>query len=76
MARTITVDLDLADVDYDVNDDVEYLLAEHVSEFASGVDAEVEVSTLEVNYGIGAAVIEVHGADEDVALFSRRWFEE
>lgn len=76
MSRSITVDLDLANYDIDTNDDVEQVLADEVGEFASGVGAEVDVTLIELSFGIGAAVVEVSGADEDVALFSRRWFEE
>lgn len=76
MARTITVDLDLADYDFDVNEDVERFLADEVGEFASGAGAEVDVVTLSVSFAIGAAVVEVSGADDDVSLFSRRWYEE
>lgn len=76
MAHTITVNLDLADYDVDVNEDVKRFLADEVGEFAAGAGAEVDVATLSVSFTIGAAVVEVSGADEDVALFSRSWFEE
>jgi hypothetical protein len=72
---TVTVgDLDAHDFDTEV-ELIAYAL-ETVGEFASDVDAEVDVTLEGFNRWAAWVNVEVTGADEDVALFSRRWFEE
>lgn len=75
MSRTITVTvLDVSTDDHDTVDEAIRDAIDSVGEFASGIDVEVDVAFNECV--ADAVVVDVTGADEDVALFSRRWFEE
>jgi len=75
MARMITITVDdLALLNCDTEDErVKYAL-ETVGEFASDVGAEVDVEFHDCT--LTEVMVDVSGADEDVALFSRRWHEE
>lgn len=75
MARMITVTvLDVMTDDHDTVDEAIRYALDTVGEFASGIGAEVDVEFNE--YVADVVAVDVTGADEDVALFSRRWFEE
>lgn len=66
----------LDEIEFDTTEEMVEYAIERVGEFASGVGAEVDVTLDDLNVLDGEVAVEVGGTPDDVALVSRRWYEE
>lgn len=66
----------LDEIEFDTTEEMVEYAIERVGEFASGVGVEVDVTLDDLNVLDGEVAVEVGGTPEDVALVSRRWYEE
>jgi len=71
-----TFQVDTNDYDYNTESDLTEQVLMEFGEFASGVGAEVEIAIESISFRHESVTVGVAGADVEVGLFTRRWYDE